>query len=661
MQYSVPGRPPNTATTTLGQEPSTADVPIINLQDKSQSHVLKYSSLKDTYFYFQEGPKNLVFVDKKLPLQDSQPIPHPRFNLQYFTSLSSLAAAEGPTWAAFTPNHLGARIPLVHTDLLMGEWRKHLIGYEDVEICQYLEFGFPLGVDSGPDTKLVSARRNHGSAYTFYPWIDKFVREGVEKKYIAGPYNVQPFERIHISPMMTAPKRPDDRRPVFDATFGDHSLNNGTPTDQYMGEPISLVYPRIEDFRELVLKCGQGCFIWKRDLSSFFLQIPADPVDFPKLAFIWRGSCYFFLGLMFGLRNSGYQGQRVTTAIVWIHRRLGLESQRESMYNSINYSDDIGGCEATLARAEQSSQVLSHLFKQLGLKESTSKYHPPSTCMPFLGIQFDTVRMEMSIPPEKLEEVREEVALWRKKSTVTKKGLQQLLGKLFWVSKCVRFSRPFMGRLLQQLREVQLLPDYKKSPISEGCKEDMKWWERYLRRFNGVQIIYKDQPLELSLGQLQDTSALVNCGDAQMWGGGAYYGSEYWSRPFPEWLRDPKIPIHIKEFHVVIASCLLWGHHWSGHMVYIFCDNDAVVDSLTYERPKDMEMLRLVREFSYLVCSRNFTPVLRKISSKDNFEADFISRCHDADSTMEFYEKRNLTPKSLKNVPDSFFNIGTNW
>ena len=130
---------------------------------------------------------------------------------------------------------------------------------------------------------------------------------GVSKKYVAGPYHVQPFHEIHVSPMMTAPKKPNERRPVFDATYGDYSLNNGTPTDLYMGQPISLVYPSIEDFRELVIKCGPGCYLWKRDLSSFFLQIPADPVDYPRLVFIWRAACYFFIGLMFGLHNSGHQ------------------------------------------------------------------------------------------------------------------------------------------------------------------------------------------------------------------------------------------------------------------------------------------------------------------------------------------------------------------
>ena len=135
---------------------------------------------------------------------------------------------------------------------------------------------------------------------------------------------------------MTAFKKPNGRRTVYDATFGENSLNNNTPSDHYVGMPIHYAYPKIEDFKKLVLKCGKGCFIWKRDLSRYFLQIPLDPMEYPKVCFVWRGSIFFFCGLMFGLRHSGFQGQRVTSAITWIHNKSGLETRNE-LYNSINY------------------------------------------------------------------------------------------------------------------------------------------------------------------------------------------------------------------------------------------------------------------------------------------------------------------------------------
>ena len=184
------------------------------------------------------------------------------------------------------------------------------------------------------------------------------------------------------------------------------------------------------------------------------------------------------------------------------------------MLKSLNYSDATGGCEESLEMATDSFNAIGVLLDDLGLVESKSKAHPPSTSMPYLGIQFDTIAMSMSIPPEKVAEVRAEIASWVKKTTASKKSLQQLLGKLFWVSRCVKFSRAFMSQLLSQLKEMSHLPDHKKVKLSPECKQDILWWARYLRRFNGIEMMYPEDPLDLTLEQLLGTSALVNCGDA---------------------------------------------------------------------------------------------------------------------------------------------------
>ena len=113
-----------------------------------------------------------------------------------------------------------------------------------------------------------------------------------------------------------------------------------------------------------------------------------------------------------------------------------------------------GGCKKTFERAIQSFTDLGKLLLDLRLKESASKAPPPSTAMPYLGILFNTLTMQMSIPLDKVAEVLEEVSLWVRKATATKKTLQQLLGKLFWVSRVVKFSRCFIGRLLSQLKDM---------------------------------------------------------------------------------------------------------------------------------------------------------------------------------------------------------------
>ena len=67
-----------------------------------------------------------------------------------------------------------------------------------------------------------------------------------------------------------------------------------------------------------------------------------------------------------------------------------------------------------------------------------------------------------------------------------------------------------------------------------------------------------------------------------------------------------------------------------------------ITDVITNEKPKDPEMLTLLRQFIYIVCEKKFIPVLRKISSEDNIQADHISRRFDEDAAKESFSKHGL-------------------
>ena len=72
-------------------------------------------------------------------------------------------------------------------------------------------------------------------------------------------------------------------------------------------------------------------------------------------------------------------------------------------------------------------------------------------------------------------------------------------------------------------------------------------------------------------------------------------------------------------------------------------------------------MLKLLREFIYIVCEKKFIPVLRKISSKDNALADHISRRFDEESAREVFRKHGLTDMTLVAAPDTFFRTSAPW
>ena len=604
------------------------------------------------------------FIDKVLPEPEYKLEINKTFTPDYFVAMHNICAApglkdDGTKYDRYTPNHLGARISLPHTKLKVHRWRHHLVGYENVEICQFIEFGFPLGLIS--DTELESKTSNHGSSYTWFGHVDKFITTEIAECGLSGPFNVSPWQNIIVSPLMTAHKKPLSRRTVYDASFGSGSLNEATPCKTYLGQATQYTYPKIEDYRQMVLRAGKGAWMWKRDLARFYLQLPMDPIEYNKVAIIWRGLLFFFVGLAFGLRHSGLQGQRVTDALAWILRRLGLESGDGKLFNVCNYVDDIGGVEGKKSRASEAFNALGNLLIDLGLDESTKKAEPPATVITYLGVQFDSTKMEMSVPPEKLAEIKEEIRRWEKKTTITKKELQSILGKLFWVAKVVRFARPLMGRLLQQLRSVAKVNDHKKVKFSQESRKDIRWWSQYLEAFNGISMIINEDPIPLAYEQLLDKPHDIMAGDATPTGGGAWHGTEYWSEPLPKHLQDPQIPIHIKEFWVLIVAAKLWGDFWSGKTVVLYCDNDSVVDTITHKKPRDPALLSLLREFLFIVVSKKFVPVLRKIDTKKNEIADFLSRRYDEEGARSVFSKFGLKDMVKIFPGPKLFSLTSDW
>ena len=56
-------------------------------------------------------------------------------------------------------NYCGAKIPLPHNKLNIPYWRENLSDYNDTQLCEFLEFGWPLGVD--PSVTLQSVSYTH--------------------------------------------------------------------------------------------------------------------------------------------------------------------------------------------------------------------------------------------------------------------------------------------------------------------------------------------------------------------------------------------------------------------------------------------------------------------------------------------------------------------
>ena len=160
---------------------------------------------------------------------------------------------------------------------------------------------------------------------------------------------------------------------------------------------------------------------------------------------MWNGALYFDIRCPFGLRSSAMICQRTTRAVIHVFTTEG--------YTADVYLDDFYGAERpSVARA--AFERLQTLFDELGLQSSPEKDCHPSTRMICLGILVDTVKMTLEVPEDRVNELNSELQQWIHSNTFTKRQLQALLGKLSFVTACVKPGRVFMSRLLNCLRSL---------------------------------------------------------------------------------------------------------------------------------------------------------------------------------------------------------------
>ena len=92
----------------------------------------------------------------------------------------------------------------------------------------------------------------------------------------------------------------------------------------------------------------------------------------------------------------------------------------------------------------------------------------------------------------------------------TRKDLESLIGKLQFVTACVRPGRIFISRLLNALRGPAM--GVHKAEV-EMCK-DIDWWKKYLTEYNGVSILWPEVHL-VPNEQLASDSCLTGLGGRQ--------------------------------------------------------------------------------------------------------------------------------------------------
>ena len=496
------------------------------------------------------------------------------------------------------PNYRGVRVPL-SSGFNLQYLKEMLTDYHDKILIDYLTFGFLLGLTSGVSVKS-NAKDNHASALNYPEAVEEYIKTEKSHRTLLGPFQVIPHSKFTWAPLMTRPKGRGHRVNI-DLSIGDHSVNKATARQAFDSQPFTLKLPTLEALIPQLERLGQDARLFKVDISRAFRNVRMDPGDAIRLGIKWNNEYFIDQNLPFGAVHGTAIFERITDLIHYIMAGRGVTVW--------NYIDDMYAC-CYKDVSERAFQGLLDTIRLLGLPINQSKVFPPTKKLSIMGILVDINEGTFSIENEKLTEISNVCTRAFVCDVITKHDLQSLLGKLLYISRCVRGSRIFMNRLLNTLREhhdkQRICPDV-------GFYLDLSWFLRFLKTFSGTVRFRRESVAN---------EAQV---DATLTGIGGAWGNRVYAERIPNHLIN-KYSITQYEMYNVVIALKIWAHAWKHKIILAHCDNESTVRVCNRGATRDSFFNRCLHEIWLVATENKITLKLKHIPGKDNSVADALSR-----------------------------------
>ena len=416
--------------------------------------------------------------------------------------------------------------------------------------------------------------------------------------------------------------------------INDLSSPEGSSINDGIEPPLcSIKYASLDTAASLVRAAGPGALLAKLDLRHAYRVVPVHPADRLLLGMSWDGQVFIDTALPFGLRSAPKIFSAVADALLWVMFCKGASS-------GIHYLDDylfIGPCES--GSCGRDLALALEVCDELGMPVALEKLEGPEPVLVFLGIEMDSIGMQLRLPLPKLRSLKVMVASWLSRTSATKRELLSLIGHLQHAAGVVKPGRTFLRHLIDLAASVR--PLHHRVHIRESTRADMQWWNLFLERWNGCSMIPPQGP-----------PTHIFASDASGgWGCGAVWGCDWFQLQWPgAW---SLVNIAVKELVPIVAAVALWGKHWRGSRVRALCDNMAVVAGINLGRVRDKKVMHLLRCLHFYCAEFGVSLTASHLPGSRNQAADAISR----NRLNAFFTLVPQAPRSPSVVPDALGRI----
>ncbi|KAN0018573.1 hypothetical protein ACTFIU_011191 [Dictyostelium citrinum] len=241
---------------------------------------------------------------------------------------------------------------------------------------------------------------------------------------------------------------------------------------------------KMEGIKNLPSMVKQGYYMVKLDIKKAYLHVLVDPHYRDLFRFVWKGVHYRWKTMPFGLSTA----PRIFTMLL----RPVLRMLRELNISVIAYLDDlliVGSTkEECLSNLDKTMKLLVKLGFKLNLEKSVLE---PTQSITFLGLQIDSVSMQLLVPKEKKKSVIKEIRNFLKLDSCSPRKLAGLKGKLMALKDAVIPFRLYTRKTNKFHCHCLSLSkgDWDQSfVIPQDVKSEISNWLTLLTQWNGKEI-----------------------------------------------------------------------------------------------------------------------------------------------------------------------------